>query len=236
MKNLIDRFLISLQDEIRLLPLNEPEAIFNGAKYSFSNSQNPFTKRSHSLMTSLIVKVLWKILDDGKYLVEIEPRIHYRYEEEKAYFNPDVAVYEISNSEKNNIEDTKPVLFIDYESPNSSDARVGRKDIDPYIYFCEEISNSHEGPSYLILTSHRDGPIEKDDLSRVLSYGYNQDYKDKAKDKVLENALDFWAKVYQDFIDDWINDNWNQVNNVVIANISSGKINVTHGGNINKID
>jgi hypothetical protein len=57
-----------------------------------------------------------------------------------AKFQPDLVAY----------SERKPVLLVDYESPNSSDARVPKKDVTSYLKWV----TGEEGPAeYIIITT-----------------------------------------------------------------------------------
>jgi hypothetical protein len=59
-------------------------------------------------------------------------------------FQPDVVAF------GGEIADLKPLFFIDYESPNSSDGRPVRKDLDPYLAWCEK---KNSDVPYIVITT-----------------------------------------------------------------------------------
>ena len=228
-REIIEYLIKDLETSIESLPCKDPKSIFNGAKYSFTSKENPFTKRSHSLMISLITKCLWDALgksSESKYIVEIEPRFSYTYfEEGNEKFSPDIVVYEANKNE--NIESLKPILFIDYESPNSSDARVNYKDIDQFMYFSEYLeAKDIRNFGYLILTSHRDYESEVDDLLRVWRYGYNSEIRNKKgfKNSTKNDAWKFWKEEYKKHLKTWNGDWETYQDRVHLYNISNGTI------------
>jgi len=229
-KELINNLCVKLSGEIKSLPVSKGKDIFNGSEYIFSD-KGVFYKRSHSLMISIITKCLWDLLDNDEFLVEIEPQFNYKYlDEENCKFNPDIAIYRVNKEELEPIEKSTPFLFIDYESPNSSDARVMLKDIEPYMYFSEhlkEIENIKTQPIYLIITSHRNYEAEKNDLNRVLAYGYNDDFR-KDKYEIHKNPLSYWLAKYFSYISEWKSELWS-IDEIFIANVCGEDVDLCAG-------
>lgn len=103
------------------------------------------------------------------------------------------------------------VLIVDFESPNSSDARIPRKDVEPYVKWIDFIKS--EVP-YLIITSlpgrvnplrpsrQRRGvvlprPKEKWELRYTSPGGCNYEHREFA-DQIRSSPFTYWYRVYRE--------------------------------------
>jgi hypothetical protein len=94
--------------------------------------------------------------------------------------------------------DLAPRILMDFESPNSSDARLFPKDIGPYLEWADGMPDA---PPYLIITSLPSRPLEGWEL-RWTSKGsngskqYNFDHRDKG-DVIRKDPLAYWSKEWR---------------------------------------
>ena len=99
-------------------------------------------------------------------------------------FQPDITLMD---------SDLSPCLYIDYESPNSSDARVPTKDVDAYLAFS---GSTGERVPYLIVTTLPDEPAPDWQL-RYYSKGYYNDGFKQHLSAIRENPFGFWYGYYR---------------------------------------
>jgi hypothetical protein len=99
---------------------------------------------------------------------------------------PDIVGYGVNNS---------PVVLIDFESPNSSDARIKPKDVDPYLAWCK---GSGWTPPYLIVTSLPSRPREPREWFFKYHYGnqYNSEHHGNGE-AVMKSPLAYWSEVWR---------------------------------------
>ena len=105
-------------------------------------------------------------------------------------FNPDIVAYENDNLEV-------PMLFVDYESPNSSDRRILKKDIEPYVAWMQQGLKSKTLPNpvpYIVITTL---PDEK--AKWKLLYVRDNNFEEaNMLTKIERNPLKFWTKRYKE--------------------------------------
>jgi len=91
-----------------------------------------------------------------------------------------------------------PILFIDYESPNSSDFRVIKKDIMPYLNWQEK---TNQLTPYIIITTLPNKLTPKWKLlwTSAKSKQYNQAVKG-FRDEVRKNPFEFWYRQYRTLV------------------------------------
>jgi hypothetical protein len=86
----------------------------------------------------------------------------------------------------------QPVLFLDYESPNSSDARIPKKDVDPYLKWRR---NCNSTVPYIIVTTLPEYASPSWEL-RYTSVGkYNHGFSDR-RELIRKNPFQFWYDFY----------------------------------------
>ena len=102
-------------------------------------------------------------------------------------FQPDLAAW--SSPEK-------LAVLLDYESPNSSDARIPTKDIDPYLAWRRE---SRTSVPYIIVTTLPNRPAPDWEL-RYTSPGHCNEHFRGRRDEIRKNPFEFWYRYYMDEI------------------------------------
>jgi hypothetical protein len=114
-------------------------------------------------------------------------------------FQPDIVAF------GGEIAEPSPLLFIDYESPNSSDGRPISKDIVPYLAWCEKTASS---VPYIVITTLPNKKVEE--WSKWDCVG-NADYQ-----QLKLNPYDYWYPWYKEEIGKRIS----QMTNVALLNIN----------------
>lgn len=136
---------------------------------------------SHPRTLGLIVKACWSLADVAA--VDIDRR----FNEGGVKFQPDVTC--VSSSDV-------PILFVDFESPNSSDARIPEKDVNPFLKRREK---SHSA-IYFIITSLPHGP-HKWELRYTAKGQYNENHKTK-HNEIEQDPFAYWYRYYKDELEE----------------------------------
>src|SRR5260221_3943055 len=102
MEKYVDQIISKLQEEIAKLP----EGFYDTFDYTTTG-----TNYTHPITLGILSKILSDI-EDARYVA-----IDFRLNEKRIKFQPDLVVL----SHIKPLEQLKPLLFLDYESPNSSD-------------------------------------------------------------------------------------------------------------------
>ena len=110
-------------------------------------------------------------------------------------FKPDVVVC------KNGFN-FSPLLYIDYESPNSCDARIVKKDVCKYIrlgnpipYIIITTLPKKESPNWKLLWMGKDGANNH-------LYGLDRNARNKIRDQIRKNPFDYWFSFYRNKLKD----------------------------------
>ena len=98
-------------------------------------------------------------------------------------FQPDLIGYD---------SEFKVVVFVDYESPNSSDARIPTKDIDSYTLWSRR---SNEIAPYIIITTLPDNLSPDWELRYTSKNKYNEAFHGMKK-RIQKNPCQFWYPHY----------------------------------------
>lgn len=170
---LTKKFISALSGVLAKCPLTDP-TFFNG--FSYTRTGNNLC---HPRALGLIAKAGWSLSEAAA--VEIDVRLNLG----GVKFQPDVAI-------RNRNKDL--ALAIDFESPNSSDARVPRKDVDAYLAWAE----AGGGCEYVIITTLPDRPAMDWEL-RYASPGYLNNGHDRAK--IRKNPFRYWYRYYKSQLD-----------------------------------
>ncbi len=180
------QLVTSLKEHIE----NLPEQFYG--TFKFTSTGNNLT---HPLTLGFLCKIIWEL--ENVHFVGIDVRLNLGHTK----FQPDIVAYNAEHI---------PVLCVDYESPNSSDARILSKDIEAYSRWS---SSQEYNPSYIVITSLPDCASPKWQLRHTGQKGYNKDFKGQLAN-VRKNPFEFWFSYYRDTIvlDD---------HNIFIVNISS---------------
>lgn len=159
----------SLERAIRPFPVE----FFSSFKY---------VKTGNNLTHSLILGELVRIVRRLPYVhhVGIDVRLNAG---SGIKFQPDLVAYD---------QKLDPLFFIDYESPNSSDARIPVKDIEAYRKWTQ-ISGKRP---YLIVTTLPDTKTPKWELRYTAKGQYNEAFKGQQA-KVRKNPFMFWRSYWK---------------------------------------
>jgi len=157
---------------------NKPSNFYGSFDYTTAGNT-----RTHPFTIGILVNILWNVYDSCN--VEVEPRLVFKTKKGECNlsFNPDIAVYD-----KNN----KPILYIDYESPNSSDSRILTKDIEAFSEWNNSVSSQAE---YLVITTLPDRKSDNWKLLYTSSGGYNEWLYGWGKE-LKQNPKQFWYQIY----------------------------------------
>lgn len=120
-------------------------------------------------------------------------------------FSPDIVAYD---------DDMRPLVFIDYESPNSSDLRVIEKDIDKYLAWIDSAENN---VPYVVITTLPNSRPSKWQLRWFSDDGYNKTMRSR-RDEIRENPFQFWYGVYRKEL------RRKNLNGITFLNISGRKV------------
>ena len=144
--------------------------------FQYTETGNNMT---HPIVWGFLTKILWSMPTVNT--VGIDVRLN---KKNGPKFQPDLIAYDAAR---------KPIVYIDYESPNSSDARIPFKDIDPYIKW----RDSGESAPYVVLTTLPNYQSPKWQLrytAKTKKY-YNYPFRDKRKE-IRSNPFRFWYSYY----------------------------------------
>ena len=156
-----------------------PEGFFDS--FEFSELENGY---NHPFTVEVITKVLRGSMGMKWFGLE--------YRGFKKYFRPDITVFKRKNKKL-----FEPILIIDYESPNSSDARVIEKDILKYLKSME-LSSPNQYIPYWIITSLPNKPLDwklKYTRKNYYNFGFSKD-----EDEIKNNPMDYWYDYYKNEI------------------------------------
>ncbi|MDP2998600.1 MAG: hypothetical protein Q8N47_14025 [Bryobacterales bacterium] len=167
--NLLPKLLAELRTGIKAFP----EGFYDSFKYTKTGSN--FT---HPWTIGLLSRILWSL--DGITEVGIDVRIN---RPDGAKFQPDLVAY----------RERKPVLLVDYESPNSSDARVRDKDVKPYLKW---VAGEEGRAEYIIITTLPDRHCPRWEVRYTSKGQCNQNVRDK-RDEIRQNPFGFWYSEYR---------------------------------------
>jgi hypothetical protein len=152
-----------------------PNRFFDSFDYT-STGRN-FT---HPLTWGLLTRILWQI--EGVGFVAID----FRLNKGQTKFQPDLTAL-------SSIDPFKPLLFVDYESPNSCDTRIPYKDVSAYI----EWSHAYGARvPYVIITTLPNAPASDWQLRYASKGTDNARYKSR-KDEIVNNPFKFWYADYK---------------------------------------
>jgi len=163
--------------------------------FDFTNTGNNLT---HPRTIGIICKILWSISTISEVYVDM------RFNNGEIKFQPDLTGID---------NDGNPLIFVDYESPNSSDARIPVKDIDSYKNW---IAVQKTKAPYLIITTLPDRESMDWQTRYTSENGCNYNVREK-KSEIQKNPFRFWYSYYREYMKD-VNDC-----NIFFANIS-GKV------------
>jgi hypothetical protein len=135
--------------------------------------------KTHPRTIGLLCKILWDIKIVSAVYVDM------RFNEDGGEkFQPDLTGFDSYGN---------PIIFIDYESPNSSDARVLEKDIDSYKSW---VTAKKSQVPYIIITTLPDKDMPEWEVRYTSKNGYNYLHRGKRRE-IRENPFRFWYSYYR---------------------------------------
>jgi hypothetical protein len=166
-------FLPKLLAELRAGIKAFPDGFYNSFEYTRrgNNLTHPWT-------IGLLSKILWSL--DEITEVGVDERINRL---DGAKFQPDLVAY----------REPKRVLLVDYESPNSSDARVPKKDVKPYLNW---VAGEECQVEYVIITTLPDRLCPWWELRYTSKGQCNHKFRGQ-RDKIRKNPFKFWYSEYR---------------------------------------
>lgn len=150
-----------------------PEGFYDSFKYTTTGRND-----CHPWTIGLLCRVLWSLPRVTQVAVDVRFNIA-----RKIKFQPDLVAYR---------GDT-PVLVVDFESPNSSDARVPRKDALAFLRWTRHTGFS---PDYVIITSLPDRETPSWQLRHVGAGQANHNFRGRCAE-ICTNPFAFWYAVYR---------------------------------------
>ncbi len=163
--------------------------------FKFTVTGNNLT---HPRTIGILCKILWNIETVSAVYVDR------RFNDKGKKFQPDIAAFD---------KNDKPIIFLDYESPNSSDARIPDKDVDSYQGW---VATQKSQVPYIIITTLPNKYTPDWQVRYMSKSGYNYRYRDN-ESEILRNPYGFWYSHYRNYMKKI------DAHNVFFANIN-GKI------------
>jgi hypothetical protein len=170
-KDILANFANSLQDLIK--------TGFITAEHLESTNRNKLNE-THSLIWGALTHSVYSTLGT-KYVVAINRSL--KSESMKKRFTPDISLW-------NQRPNSKLVGAVDYESTNSSDSRIIRRNIENYRQHVQTSSHSNIPEFWIIITSLPSRKVSKSDW-----YSWDLIRKRMSEDeylKLLENPFEYW--------------------------------------------
>ncbi|WP_005032753.1 hypothetical protein [Holophaga foetida] len=168
----IEKLISDLVEELESRFRHLPDGFHS--TWDYTETGNAF---SHPVTLGLITAALGRLCPD--LLVSIDTRFN-----TDVKFQPDITLLD---------GELNPCLYIDYESPNSSDARIPSKDVDAYLAFSRSI---RERIPYIIMTTLPNAQTPKWQL-RYSGKGYYNDGFGKRLGAIRANPFEFWYAHYR---------------------------------------
>jgi len=191
---IVEVLAVDLQAEIRALP-KDLARIYDAFEFTETGKN-----LCHPITWGLIVKAVSKL--QGVAYVGVDVRLNDR---EGHKFQPDVVGYSA---------ELRELVFVDFESPNSSDARIPKKDVDPYLAWSERVDRP---VPYVIITSLPDRPAEDWEI-RWLAKGQTNDGRHGDKAKIKKNPFQYWRR-------DWAKKlSKKNLSNILLLNIDANRV------------
>jgi hypothetical protein len=167
-------FVPKLVAELRAGVKAFPEGFYDSFKYTTTGNN-----LTHPWTIGLLSKILWNL--GGITEVGIDVRIN---RPGGAKVQPDVVAYRKGD----------PVLLVDYESPNSSDARVPEKDVTAYLKW---VTGEQGRAEYVIITTLPAHACPEWEV-RYTSEGQCNFGFGGRRDDIRKNPFEFWYSHYRD--------------------------------------
>jgi len=181
-------------DELQKQIISFPEGFYDTFKYTVTGNNE-----THPRTIGLLCRILWDIKSVSAVYVDS------RFNDKGKKFQPDIAAFD---------KNGKPIIFLDYESPNSSDARVLEKDIDSYKSW---VTAKKSQVPYIIITTLPDKDMPEWEVRYTSQNGCNYLYRGKRRE-IRENPFRFWYSHYRNHLKN-IN-----TSNIFFANINGKSV------------
>lgn len=186
--------IVELQKQIKSFP----KGFYDTFEYTITGNN-----LTHPLTLGILCKIVWGIRNVSKVYFDG------KFNSNGHKFQPDIAAFD---------KDDKPIIFLDYESPNSSDARVPDKDVKAYTNWMRTQEN--QAP-YLIIITLPDKEALDWEIRWTVRGQWNYLFRDnKSKSKIKRNPLRFWRLYYRNCL------KGKDARNVFIANINGSTVNL----------
>lgn len=170
--NYTNHIALALKKEIERLPNRFYDS------FEFTSTGQNFT---HPITLGLLTRILWQI--EGLSFVAMDLHI----DKDRAKFRPDLTAL-------SSINPFRPMLFVDYESPNSCDTRIPDKDVSSYIKWSRVYGSR---VPYVIITTLPNDSASDWQLRYASEGNENVRYKGR-KDEIKRNPFKFWYDHYKD--------------------------------------
>ena len=185
----------TLSDHLRVALEGLPDGFSDTFQYTRTGRN-----LTHPIIWGSLIKASWA-LPDVDY-VGVDYRLNNR---DGAKFQPDIVGFSEPLGDA-----PVPLFAIDYESPNSSDARIPNKDIRAYQVWRQAERATFP---YVIVTTLPDRHAPEWELRYTYGDGCNADYRG-CIDAVRQNPLRFWLSQYQEALET------GELSGVIVLNIS----------------
>jgi len=149
-----------------------PEGFYGS--FRFTQTGNNLT---HPVTLGYLSRIMWSLPNVGQLGVDL--RLNFA----GVKFQPDLVGL---NAEH------QPLAFVDYESPNSSDARIPVKDVDAYVAWRRRLG---ETVPYVIVTTLPDQKTDDWELRYTAAGKYNEAFYGR-RDEIQRNPCAFWYRFY----------------------------------------
>lgn len=187
---LVDTVKRGLERSIRGYPVD----FFNS--FAFTRTGRNLT---HPLTVAELARVMWSV----PYVRRIG--IDVRFNNEKGIkFQPDLVAFD---------EAHRPLFYIDYESPNSSDARIPDKDIAAYRRW----QSDNDAAPYLIVTTLPDHAAPDWELRYTAKGQCNEQCRGRLE-AVRKNPFRFWVRYWGQHV------HRENLKNITILNIDGKRV------------
>lgn len=175
----IRRFIRTLRPRLEEAIRSLPEGFFDTFNFVTTG-----INLCHPIAVGLIAKVVGEM--SGVAYVGIDVRLNNGKGQK---FQPDVVAY----ADPEGVRQNRPVVFVDFESPNSSDGRVPNYHLPQYL---DWVRGRDPKTPYVVITSLPDGRASGWELRYTAKGLCNAEHKGKL-DEICENPFRYWTRVWR---------------------------------------
>jgi hypothetical protein len=169
----IEQLRRRLEDAIRSLP----EGFYDTFKFTTTGKN-----LCHPVTLGLLAKVVGEM--DGIGYVGVDVRLNAG---KGLKFQPDIVGYRDAEG----LQNDQAVIFVDFESPNSCDARIPKHHLEQYLAW---VKDPKPRAPYVIVTSLPDAPAPSWELRYTSEL--NKKHKRKLK-QIRDNPYQYWTTVWK---------------------------------------